>query len=369
MVSITQPKAVSRFTSLLAVATMALCSARAEVPRGVFSLGAADKTVNESALVNPDITGVSIRAGWANLEPTEGVFNWSFLDSEVARATAAGKQVILRIATQAGKPAWVTDAIQRAGGVFFTFDDSGVMTTIPVFWDPTYLAKKKAMIAAVGAHFTNNLTVKVVSASFANATSEDWNVPHGPTEIPDWFAAGYSTEKMLDAGKQIIDATMAAFPNQYVTMAIGGNGHTGGTGNLDPTANYVASEAIANARATWPGRMIAQINSFGTFNTPAPGEEDSALNLLWNSQPDVGGQMVYWCVDDLTYRVNRNVPMDPALALTLSINKAASYGTKFLEIYQKDVINLPAIITYGRNVLNGPAPTPTPSPTATPTPT
>jgi hypothetical protein len=27
-----------------------------------------------------------------------------------------------------------------------------VNTTIPVFWDPTFLAKKKAMITALGAH-------------------------------------------------------------------------------------------------------------------------------------------------------------------------------------------------------------------------
>lgn len=61
------------------------------------------------------------------------------------------------------------------------------ITTIPVFWDPTYLQKKKNMICALGAHFADfptpeNRTVKIVSASFANATSEDWNVPHDPTE-------------------------------------------------------------------------------------------------------------------------------------------------------------------------------------------
>ena len=180
---------------------------------------AAITAASQAALDNPDVMGISIRQGWSDLEPTEGNFDWSFLDSEVAKAAAAGKQVMLRIGTQSGKPAWVTTAIQNAGGLFFTFDDDGVPTTIPVFWDPTYLAKKKAMITALGAHFTNNPTVKIVVASFANATSEDWNVPHTDADVANWFAVGYTTDKLVDAGRQIIETTMAAFPNQYVTLA------------------------------------------------------------------------------------------------------------------------------------------------------
>src|SRR5881398_2180415 len=124
-----------------------------------------------------------------------------------------------------GRPAWVDAAVRQNHGKFFRFTDQGVPTKIPVFWDPTFLAKKKAMIAAVGAHFTNNPAVKIIAASFANSSSEDWSVPHTATDIGNWFAVGYTTDKLIDAGRQIIDATMAAFPNQYVTLAIAGNGH------------------------------------------------------------------------------------------------------------------------------------------------
>ncbi len=325
----------------------------AQMPRGVFSLFGTGTPAANDALNNPAVAGISIRQNWADLEPSEGNFDWSFLDSEVAKAATAGKGILLRINTQANKPAWVTAAIELAGGLFFTFDDNGVSTTIPVFWDPTFLAKKKAMITALGAHFTNNPTVQIVAASFANATTEDWNVPHTAPEISNWFAVGYTTDKMLDTGKQIIDATMAAFPNQYVTLAIGGNGHVGGTGNLDPTAMYVAENVIAAERAAWPGRLIVQINSLGTFNPVAPGTDDSAWNVLWNSQPDVAAQMVYWCYDEPTYRVNGGVPGDPATVLANSIDAAVSYGIGYIEIYQKDVRNLPSVITYARAALTG----------------
>lgn len=325
--------------------------ATAEMPHGVFSLFGTGTPAANDALENPDVMGISIRQNWADLEPSEGNFDWSFLDSEVAKAAAVGKIILLRINTQANKPAWVTSAIQQAGGLFYTFDDDGVPTTIPVFWDPTFLAKKKAMITALGAHFTNNPTVKIVVASFANAMSEDWSVPHTSAEVQEWFAVGYTTEKMLDAGKQIIDTTMAAFPNQYVTLAIAGNGHTGKTGNLDPTATYLAENAIAAARTKWPGRLIVQINSLSARNPVAPATQNSAWNVLWNSQPAVAAQMVYWCYDEPTNRVNGGVAGDPATVLTNTVNAAVSYGIGYIEIYQKDVRFLKPVITYARSVL------------------
>ena len=324
---------------------------QAQVPRGIFSLSATGNAANDDALANPDVTGMSIRQSWAQLEPVEGEFDWSFLDSEVARASAAGKAVLLRIATQSGKPAWVTTAIQNAGGTFFTFENDGVSLTIPVFWDPTYLAKKKAMIAALGAHFTNNSAVKIVVASFANAVTEDWNVPHTATDVQNWFAVGYTTEKLLDAGQQIIDATMAAFPNQYVTLAISRNNEAGTDVNLDPTPTYAAATAIATARATWPGRFIVQINSVSNVNPTAPAPGNSAWNTLWNSRPEVGGQMLDACYNDSTYRVNGGVPADPATVLASCFVRSVTYGLNYLEVYQTDVLNLPSTISYGSRLV------------------
>jgi len=327
-----------------------------QIPRGVFSLPPSDQSAQDGSLTNPDVDGISIRSGWISIEPTEGVFNWSFLDSEVARAAAAGKVVILRIATQAGKPAWVTQAVSNAGGLFFNFVDDGVSTSIPVFWDPTYLAKKKAMIAAVGAHFANNPTVKVIAASFANATSEDWNVPHTSDLIPQWQALGYTSDKMLDAGKQIIDATMVAFPNQYVALAVAGDG------SLDPDSDYVSRNAVATANASWPGRLIVQKNCLSAVNPPAPGT-NSDFELLWDSRPNVAGQMLWSCAGDTTYRNNGGVAADPGTILQNSVDAGVSYGMNYIEIYQTDVANLPDEISYAHAVLNGTTPPPSPPPT------
>lgn len=338
-------KTKNNLSAVAALAFLALANASpAVVPQGVFSIANKDKQPQDEVLANPNVVGITIRQDWAKLEPTEGNFDFTFLDSAVFAASAAGKKILLRIGTQVGKPAWVTTAVKNAGGTFFTFDSDGTRMSIPVFWDPIYLAKKKAMIAALGRHFTNNPAVVIYAVSFANAVSEDWNVPHSPEEVKRWLRLGYTSEKLIDTGKQLIDAAMVAFPKQHITLAIGGNGHVGATGNLDPSAIYVAENAIANAQSRWPGRLIVQVNSLSTFNPPAPGSDDSAWNLLWNSQPNVAGQMVYQCINDPTYRVNDGIPIDPAIALTLSVGNALSYNLNYIEIYQIDAVNLTKVI-------------------------
>jgi hypothetical protein len=313
------------------------------------------------------VDGISLRQDWSALEPTEGTYDFTYLDSAVAASAAAGKQVLLRINTQLAKPAWVTTAIQNAGGSFFTYLNNGVPTTIPVFWDPTFLAKKTDMIAALGAHFANNPAVTIVSASFANASGEDWKVPDTVTQVAQWLSLGYTSQKMINAGATIINATMAAFPNQYVTLAVGGDEHWGLGANLDPTADYVARNAILNAQASWPGRLIVQKNDLSTFIPLFPGT-GTFYQMLSDFPPNVAGQMTYWCFGDTTYKVNNGVAILPDVALTLSVNNGASYAEKYIEIYQVDIANLPAVISYAHSTLTHTSPTPTPSPTPTATP-
>lgn len=324
-----------------------------QVSRGVFCLQPTGEGTGQDPLIysDPDVDGVSVRQRWGDLEPAEGVFDWSYLDEVTAMAAAAGKAVLLRIGTGGGDialggscPTWVINAVANEplpeSQKFYTFNDNGRPVTIAVFWDPVWLEKKTAMIAAVGARYSNNPAVRIVGASFANANSEDWAVPHTSSETDAWLAAGYTSERMIAAGMQIIGATMAAFPNRYVTLAVAGNGP-----RLDPDPNYVARNAVLNAHASWPGRLIVQKNSLATYIPAAPGT-GTAWKLLWDSRPDVAGQMIYWCYGDTTYRVNHGVPIDPSIALVNSVDKGVAYGMNYIEIYRTDVVNLPAATHY-----------------------
>ena len=317
------------------------------IPRGVFSLGRVNEPADASVLTNPLVDGISIRQAWRELEKSPGAFSWSFLDSEVSRAARAGKAVLLRVLSEGpSTPRWALDGVQT-----FRYEDrnryhgehSGV---IAVYWDKTYLARKKAMIQAVGAHFSADPAVRVVAAICASSHSGDWAVPHSRFDIANWYAIGYSPERMIDVCKQIIDVTMQAFPQQCVTLAVGRNGR------LDPDPNYVARAVVQYCRSHYPGRFIAQKNSLAA-TTPLPGSSDlKHFELLGESGPDVAGQMLWYSYGDPTCRNNGGrAPCDPEATLRRAVDVGLAYRMKYVEIYEQDVLHLPGVIRYAHDAL------------------
>jgi FG-GAP-like repeat/Beta-galactosidase len=333
-------------------------SGAANVPRGVFSLGTAGRPSSSTALSNPAVAGVSLRLHWSDLEPSEGVYNWSFFDVEIERAQAAGKKVLLRVGTGGDNmPSWVMTAVRSAGGRTFTFTDNAGAHTIPVFWDPTFLAKKSAMIAALGARYSANPTVQAVAASFANATSDDWAVPHNnvpdpgysTSEVTRWRLAGYTSANLINAGNFVIDATLRAFPNQLAVLAINSNGAALDVPN---DANYVARSVITSVRGRWGDeRLVVSKNSISAVTTPPPPLLPTSLGLWYSSRPAIGGQALWFSFGDLTYRNNGGIPWAPATSLLRMVVISHSYGASYIELYETDVVNLPLVIQYAHTLI------------------
>jgi hypothetical protein len=309
------------------------------IPKGIFCMppaepnGFPDQILNDSRIVGLDVVDA-----WANVETTEGVYDWSTLDSQLAQAAASEKKVLFGIVSGGiNIPDWLLanyPDIQT-----FQFVDTnpyhstyGETLTIPVFWDPTFLAKKIALIQAAGAHFAANSNIVVVGSAFANATTEDWNIPYAPADIANWLAAGYTTDLMVNTGEMIIDATMAAFPNQNVTMSIGRNDT-----DLDPTQDYLSQTIVDYATTTY-GRFITAKYALAA-NTPDPQTTTSLYNwqIFFNQCPNVSAQMLWYVSGDTTYRMNGGVPGDPATVLLAAITIGTHYGTQFQEIYEQDL--------------------------------
>jgi hypothetical protein len=297
------------------------------------------------------------------VNPSEDQYDWSYFDTEIAKAKNAGKKVLIRV-QDGGKslPDWVRAASEAAGEPTFSFYETaaqgGGVVTEPVFWAPTLLAKKAKLVAAFGARYNSNPTVAIVTCQFAGARNDDWNVPHGTsvdgipptgsTGTSRWLAAGYTTAKMVAAGHRVVNNTMAAFPDKPVGLAIGRTSTT-----LDPEgADYVAQRVISDARAIWDNRMVATKNSISAKITPPSPPIGSFWRLLWDSQPEVGGQMLWFTYNDSTYRNNGGVPADPTTVLENAVDLAHGYGLKYLEIYQADVAGLPSAIHYAHSILS-----------------
>jgi hypothetical protein len=308
------------------------------VPKGIFSMPAAeangfpDQILNDSRIVGLDLVG-----GWADIEATEGVYDWSSVDSELVKAEAHGKKVLLRIVSGGiNVPDWL---LADPNVQTFTFIDTGPYhstygeeLTIPVFWDPIFLAKKIALIQAAGAHFAGHSNIEIVACAFANATTGDWNIPQEQEDIQHWLAAGYTTELMVNTGETIIDATMAAFPNQNVTLSIGLE-----PSGLNPDQSYLP-ETVVNYATTTYGRFITQRNALAAF-TPDPVDTSALYHWrpVFDQCPNVAAQMLWRVSGDDTYRMNGGVPGDPADVLLNAVILGTHYGTQYQEIYEADL--------------------------------
>lgn len=474
---------------LIALPTLARATLP-EIPQGVSVLNTiGDKGLRDGILGNSDVAMISIFEGWADIQPDASSFDFTNLDDTITTIEAyPDKSILLRLPSMGGSqanlgntPDWVFWAMgvdplptDATPGTTYSFTDSNLLKRcIPVFWQPVYLAKKKALIAMAGAHFANDSAIKIVGISYANAISEDWNVPNddtvSPSEVELWLnppddplvpGAGYTTQKVIDAAIHqadasftdgvitggttltslsatftqadigclvtgrgyranthiiawisptqvsldqrasrkkaanftivarrdgLIDVAMAAFPNQYISGAVGGNGPEldfdyGNAHGEDP--GTCLAETVDNlAQQLYPGRYIVQRNNVSATIPTKEEQDGSTAWILLSEAADAGiptaGQALGPCWSNAEfpdYRMNGgnncdhdnpdctptdnmcegDCALDFLHILERSADKIATYSARYYEIYPPDASNLKDGVTYIHNLLNPP---------------
>jgi hypothetical protein len=101
--------------------------------------------------------------------------------------------------------------------------------------------------------------------------------------------------------------------------------------------------------------LIVQKNSLSTI-TPDPSILPAlgAWQIIFDNQPDVAGQMLWFATDDSTCRLNGEAkPCDPVTVLHEAVWLGAQYGMRYEEIYQKDILNpdLASVISFAARLL------------------
>ena len=447
-------------------------------PRGVSVLNNGGRALRTPILTNCSVDMISLIYDWDLIETADGVTILQISKAISTRLSAnPSKPVLLRINTMGGAcadtgktPLWVftamglTDCTTYVPGVSYTFPDIGGPITIPVFWDPTYLAKKKAMLAVVGDYVTKNYAsqVQVVVISYANASTEDWYIPHdntgSPSEVTLWLndpvtgvppGAGYTTQKMIDAaihqadasykdgsitnGKTLnsptanftqadvgcqvvghsyrrnthiaswisatqvtldrplitgngawfiikgrkdglIDVAMAAFLNQYIATAVGGNGSDLDAATNDPDpGTYLARTVDGKAWDTYGNRYVVQRNNV-TAISPTKDLPTDAWIILADAA-DAGrptaGQALGACYLDESFQMNggsncdyRNPDCAPWLdcqencviswqhEMDYSGDNIHTYNASYYEVYPFDASTGHVCLDYVHSLLN-----------------
>lgn len=116
----------------------------------------------------PGLSTIYLRVPWSYLEPREGEFNWSLLDTPAQRWIPMGKRIALRITCSESwlryaTPRWVRDAGAR--GVEFEFGQGpkpGGPLWDPDYLDPVFLAKLDNFLVALARRYDGNPNVAFI---------------------------------------------------------------------------------------------------------------------------------------------------------------------------------------------------------------
>lgn len=154
-----------------------------------------------SSSLQPGMTGIVRRYTWRSLEPTQGVYDFSVVKSDLAWAAANGTHFIVDIqykttdGTKAG-PAYLDSLEIRNTSGGYTLE----------LWSPTVVARYNALIQALGAQVDSDSNFEGLgdqesSLSLSSAT---------------YKALGYTPEKYRDALINMLSAATVSLPTSRV---------------------------------------------------------------------------------------------------------------------------------------------------------
>lgn len=210
-------------------------------PAGYFALQPGDpavlqpnskRIVPDRLLALPQVSGLTIRARWAWLQPSRTSTDLGFLEDQAARCQRLGKSYKVLVMTGAGSsPKWI-------GGAWH----SGA----PVPWSPELREHYGLLVERLGLQFGNDalcVGTHITGPTFPSAEM------HPAPAIES--VAGFTLDVMREAWKASIDAYARAFPHTAACLSVSVKG---------VAASYV-NDVIEHGRVALGDRFAVQHNA------------------------------------------------------------------------------------------------------------
>ena len=192
---------------------------------GIYVFGA----ISGAALNSPYSSGGNPHFNWADLEPSEGYYNWTAVDKALSNARNAGRTMIVRIFTNR------SSSMQASPGWFFSspgvsyYYPSGSRYKSPVAWDPVYQQKFGRFLQAFGQRYNGNSAIEFVQIAGVGVYGEMYMGSRNPS--------GYTAQKHKDAIRYWTDAWRNTFSSTKLGIAVNALGSNIAEGG----ANYAVS--------------------------------------------------------------------------------------------------------------------------------
>lgn len=304
------------------------------------------ETFNNSA-----ISGVALQIHWSDVEPVEGKPDWSALDGLVADAAASKKWVQFLIFPGFFSPSWALAGVQSDRFPLQYGPGKGTVEALPMPWDKVYLDRWLAFVKLLSERYGKSPALRVVAADGPTSVSAEASLPNSPADLRQWQADGYTPDKYVAAWKYVFQAYAADFPNQYISMSLGGGLGIGENG-------VAVAGQFARNRQSLVDQAIAILGQrfaiqFSNLDGTKKAQDGLSFVIGYNGRVVTGLQM-------RTSAAKENMGVEgeqPSAVLKSAIDKGmrannAGRHVDYLEIYEPDVVapDLQSTLQYGASL-------------------
>jgi hypothetical protein len=193
--------------------------ARAEdaTPQNFLYTGAGDLRALQAILERPDIGGAQVVYSWKALEPSEGAYDFSAIERDLATTDALGKKLFIQIQDRFFEvkarniPAYLQTE-KYGGGLVAQIDNAGEGQPVgygwvALQWNAALHARYQALLAALGKAFDG----RIFGINLPE-TAIDIDMKHDAT--------GFSCDAYFEAELANLAAARAAFAQSHVVQYV-----------------------------------------------------------------------------------------------------------------------------------------------------
>jgi hypothetical protein len=323
------------------LATPFACQAQT-IPQttGIFAINPIypSGAIYSSILTDQYVKGIFATFGWNSIEATEGVYNWTLIDGVLSQAASNGKLVTLGVTAGWETPSWVyADGAQSFNFLWASASFGPALCSvqsIPIPWDPVFLAKWQTFVEALGVRYSSNATLVSVMLYGLNYQAVETSLPitngasigSGATSCTGynypllWQKAGYTRTKVENALFSMQSDFQSAFPGTQLMAALNPDGFPPIDQNGSLILNWTAdSQVPIDLLATGSSILGAQFSA-----------GNGGLNAVGWTYPLL---MQYAGTIDTGYQTVGAL----GSALPTAINSALGAGARWLQLYPPDI--------------------------------
>jgi hypothetical protein len=330
-------------------------SIRKPLPSGLVAVIKNDPTqpLDPKPFRNPYISGIALQIHWSDIEPAQGKPNWARLDELFAAAQASHKWVHLLIFPGFFSPAWALKGAVTDGFRIQYGPGAGTPGTLPMPYDPVYLANWFGFVTLLGERYGNHPAFLMVGAAGPTSVSDEFTEPETWPDILKWISDDYTATKYFLAWQQTFETYARVFPHQYISLSHGDGLPINALGAYDPDQpSRTRPEVVGEALSTLGARFVFQSSA---LRGNAHRQEAVEMVVSYNGLCATGFQLSTSCEHSPTAM---GAAGNPPLALKLSIengiqvNPSTGKHADYIEIYAADVeaADLQPVLRWGASL-------------------